>query len=67
MKTMGLGSARVARAWFRRLAETISPEAYASRLRREMEEKFAIAGRNRQTRETRALPRRNRNSAIEFT
>jgi len=60
---MGLGSACVPRVWFRRLAETISLEACASRLRREMTEKFAIAGCNRPTRRTRALPGRIRDFA----
>jgi len=47
--------------WIRRHAETGSISTTFAADGSRVERKFAIAGRNRQTRETRALPRPNRN------
>src|SRR5439155_5620063 len=52
-----LGSALVSRVWFRRRAETGFPLSVNRRTEPGVQEKFAIAGRARPTRETRALPR----------
>src|SRR6266850_3808687 len=51
--------------WIRRHAETGSISTTFAADGSRVERKFAIAGRNRQTRETRALPRPNRNPAIK--
>ena len=58
-----LGSARVSRVWFRRLAETGFHSKVIQSTESNAEEKFAIARRARQHAWTRALPR---NSHLYF-
>src|SRR6266403_2135253 len=60
----GLGSARVWRVWFRRRAETSFPLNVNRRTEPGVQEKFAIAERAHQTRETRALPRALRSRSL---
>jgi penicillin-binding protein 1C len=54
---LGSGSARVSHVWFRRRAETTFNWSAEYKAESGAQEKVAIAGRTRQTRETRALPR----------
>jgi len=59
-----LGSARVSRVWFRRPAETGFHSSVNHTVEPNLQRKFAIARRARQTRGTRALPRTLRSRCL---